>query len=56
MDDSSLDTVNKTGMGKRQSSETDLAADFLGVTPEKAKSGSKQSLADRLEAMPFCLP
>ena len=46
MDDSSLENMTKQPGMKRQTSESNLAADFLGVS-EKTKAGSKASLIDR---------
>ena len=56
MDDSSFDSYEKQPGMKRQSSEADLAADFLGIPSsrsaghhDKSKSASKHSLIDRFE-------
>ena len=46
MDDSDATDARGPGM-KRQTSEADLAADFLGVPTDKSKSASKLSLIDR---------
>ena len=59
MDDASVESFEKQPGMKRQSSEADLAADFLGIPAsrsghgsaggEKSKSASKLSLIDRFE-------
>ena len=49
MDDSNVDsqTGHKKGKLRRRSSETNLAADFLTIPPDKEKSASKFSLIDK---------
>ena len=50
MDDSSVEgpvSARGTRSMKRQTSETDLAADFLAVPSDKSKSASKLSLIER---------
>ena len=49
MDDAEVSAPRGVSV-RRQTSETDLAADFLGVTSDKNKSASKVSLLDRCES------